>query len=177
VLPRPQVTPPPMNKLFRTIAGFAFTLCLTGLLITDAQEAPTPIPSATPIPRPNPAATASDGRGLLELYFAALPQGGTGVARLTGPNVVSGRLRFLSTLTNFYAGDDGFYVIVPVGLDVTPRVYPLTVSVLFEDGTRGTLDAAVEVVGGGFLRQSFTIGGERAYLTAPEIERTEYGPH
>lgn len=140
-------------------------------LTTPAQE---PAPTATPSPRPAPTTTASDGRATLELYFGPLPQGGTGVARLAGEGVASARLRFQSVLTDFYAAEDGAYVIIPVGLDVTPRTYPLAVSVLYADGTRGTIDAGVEVVNGNFLRQAFTVEGSRAYLTAPEVERNEY---
>jgi len=143
---------------------------LAGITV-PAQEAD---PTATPVPRPAPTTTATDGRATLELYFGQLPQGGTGVARLVGEGVVSARLRFLSVLTDFYTAEDGAYVLIPVGLDVTPRPYPLAVSVLYEDGTRGTIDAGVEVINGNFLRQAFTIDGSRAYLTTPEVERNEF---
>jgi murein DD-endopeptidase MepM/ murein hydrolase activator NlpD len=144
---------------------------LSAGIIVPAQE---DTPTATPEPRPVPSFTATDGRATLELYFAQLPQGGTGVARLVGEGVESARLRFLSVITDFYATDDGAYVLIPVGLDVTPRPYPLAVSVLYTDGTRGTIDAGVEVVNGNFLRQAFTIDGRLAYLTTPEVERNEY---
>ncbi len=137
---------------------------LTAGIITPAQDAP----------RPTPLTTATDGLASLELYFGALPQGGTGVARLVGEGVTGARLRFLSVLTDFYIAEDSAYVIIPVGLDVTPRVYPLTVSVLYANGSRGTIDAGVEVVNGNFLRQSFSVSGSRAYLTTPEVERNEY---
>ncbi|MEO0565636.1 MAG: M23 family metallopeptidase, partial [Chloroflexota bacterium] len=101
-----------------------------------------------------------------------LPQGGTGVARIVGEDVESARKRFLGELTDFYRAEDGLYIIVPIGLDVTPRVY-MSVSVLYTDGMRGTIEAGTEVILGGFLRQAFTIGGELAFLTTPEIERNE----
>jgi murein DD-endopeptidase MepM/ murein hydrolase activator NlpD len=147
-------------------------LLILGLWPANAQDTPPP----TPTPRPAPQITVptDDGRATLELYFDTLPQGSTGVARLVGESVTNARLRFLGTLTDFYQADDGLYVVVPVGLDVTPRGYPLTVSVLFADGSRGGINAAVEIVNGGFVRQAFTLGGELAYLTSPEIERNEY---
>jgi hypothetical protein len=138
-----------------------------------AQDNPTPSPTVTPVPRPFPFTTYTDGRSTLELYFGPLPQGGTGVARLTGEGVIGGRMRFLGVLRDFYPAEDGWYMIVPIGLDRTPRTYPMSVSVAYDDGSRGSIEASVEVTLGGFLRQVFDIPGDRAYLTAPEIERNE----
>lgn len=148
-------------------------LCVGLGLPVRAQDA-TPTPSPTPIPRPLPQQSVTDGRSTLELYFANLPQGGTGLLRVHSAEVSAVRVRFLDTVSDFYSTDDGFYVLIPIGLDVTPRDYPLSVSVLYADGARGSLEARVSVTLGGFLRQSFTIPPERAYLTAPEVERTEY---
>lgn len=140
-----------------------------------AQDADTAPPATqTPIPRPVPSITATDGSSTLLLYFGGLPQGSAGVAQLVGEGVTGARMRFLGRVTDFYAAEDGYYVLVPIGLTVTPRIYPLTVSVQYADGTRGTIDANVEVAQGRFARQSFTVPPERAYLTAPEIERNEY---
>lgn len=141
-----------------------------------AQDAPTATPAAspTPIPRPAPAATQTDGRATLLLYFGGMPQGSTGVAHVTGSGIASARLRFLSQITDFYRAEDGLYVLVTAGLDVTPRAYPLSVSIQYEDGTSTTLDAQVTITLGGFVRQAFSVPPERAYLTAPEIERNEY---
>jgi murein DD-endopeptidase MepM/ murein hydrolase activator NlpD len=129
---------------------------------------------ATPSARPFAAASATDGRATLAVYFASLPQGGAGVIYLAGEGVQSARWRFLGDLQDFYAAPDGLYALIPVGLDVTPRDYALSVSVLYTDGTRATLETPVTVTLGNFIRQAFSVAPERAYLTAPEIERTEY---
>jgi murein DD-endopeptidase MepM/ murein hydrolase activator NlpD len=144
-----------------------------------AQDIPTTTPfvvptQAAPPVRPVPQITTTDERATLLLYFGSLSQGSVGVAHITGAGVTSARMRFLSRVTDFYAGDDGLYVLVPVGLNVTPREYALSASVQYADGTRSTLEVRVPVADGGFARQAFTVGGERAYLTSPEIERNEY---
>lgn len=144
-----------------------------------AQQPPTATPfvpptRSAPAVRPAPGIVASDGRASLLLYFGGLSQGSVGVAHITGADVSTARMRFLSRVTDFYTGDDGLYVLVPVGLNVTPREYGLSVSVQYADGTRSTLEALVPILDGGFARQAFTVGGERAYLTSPEIERNEY---
>ncbi|MEL6151689.1 MAG: peptidoglycan DD-metalloendopeptidase family protein [Chloroflexota bacterium] len=166
----------------RTLIAWRSTLAgvlalLAAMLILGpalAQTDPTPEPTPTPIPRPAPIITTTDGRSTLALYFNVLPQGSAGVAHIPAGEVAGARMRFLGSVTDFYSAEDGLYVLVPIGLDVVPRDYPLTVSVLYEDGTRGTLDATVNVTGGGFVRQAFSVPAERAYLTAPEVERNEY---
>lgn len=159
------------NLLLAALAG----LLALALLPVQAQDTDTPPPpTATPIPRPAPSLTATDGAATLLLYFESLPQGSTGVAQVVGEGVTSARMRFLGQVTDFYTAEDSYYVLVPVGLTVTPRTYPLTVSVQYADGTRGALDANVAVTQGGFLRQAFNVPADRAYLTAPEIERNEY---
>jgi len=147
---------------------------LLGLAVIPAVAQQTGTPTPTPIPRPAPTQTATDGRSGLLLYFGALPQGSTGVVQIDGEGLESARLRFLSRLVDFYPADGGLYALVPIGLDVTPRQYPLTVSLLYADGSRTTIDTTVEVTLGGFARQAFDVAPDRAYLTAPEIERNEY---
>ena len=145
-----------------------------GVIPATAQQTPTPVPTATPIPRPVPNRTLTDDRSALLLYFGSLPQGGIGVVHITGEGVESARMRFLGRVMDFYPVEGELYALVPVGLDVTPRDYPLSVSLLYEDGSRTTIDASVTVEIGGFARQSFSVAADRAYLTAPEIERNEY---
>lgn len=140
-------------------------------IITHAQESPAE-PSATP--RPAPLQVANDGRAALALYFDSLPQGGTGVAQVYGEGVTSARFRFQSSVRDFYPAADGFYTLIAIGLDTTPRTYPLSVSVGYADGTRSTIEVPITVTLGGFVRQSFSVAADRAYLTAPEVERAEY---
>lgn len=158
----------------RHIFTALFLLILIGFIYPVlAQETVAESPSVAR-PRPQPRQIATDGIATLALYFDTLPQGSTGVVHISGEGVQGARVRFLSDVTDFYLATDGYYALLPVGLDVTPRTYPLSVSVEYTDGTRTTIDTAINVIIGGFARQSFSVSPERAYLTAPEIERNEY---
>lgn len=163
--------------MLKPIIVFSLVLLfVVGMMPATAQDTPTAYATITPtpIPRPPSYTTATDGRAVLELFFDSLPQGSAGVARISGEGVVGARMRFLGRVSEFYAMDDGYYVIVPVGLDVTPRGYPITVSVRYADDSRTTIDTSASVTIGGFVRQAFTLPPDLAYLTAPEVERIEY---
>lgn len=159
-----------MRRLTPLITLITLLLAMLPAVAQDAEPTAPP----TPMPRPAPANSATDGRATLLMYFASLPQGSTGVIYLPGDDIAQARMRFLGQILPFHRADDGLYALVPVGLDVTPRQYPANVSVQYTDGTRSTIETLIEVTLGGFLRQSFSVPPDRAYLTAPEVERTEY---
>jgi murein DD-endopeptidase MepM/ murein hydrolase activator NlpD len=109
----------------------------------------------------------------VELYFAELGQGQTGLVHVTGAGLSGARARFLNQLTDCFPADDGFYCLVSTSMEQSTRTYDLDIFGWFDDETRTTAHTQIDVVLGQFIRQEVTIPPERAYLIDPEIERAE----
>jgi hypothetical protein len=148
--------------------------------LTAAQEAtgeptsPVQLSTPTAIPRPLPTSTLTQDRATLELFFAALPQGQTGLMHVTGEGVAGARARFRNGLIDFFpVTGDGFYGILSTSMEQNPRAHDLEIFVWYTDETRQTINTQIEVVTGDFIRQEVTIPPDKAYLVDPEIERDE----
>jgi murein DD-endopeptidase MepM/ murein hydrolase activator NlpD len=79
---------------------------------------------------------------------------------------------------NFFVTDSvgvsAWYGLIATGMeDDTGRDNPLTVSVLYADGTRSTLTAMIEIVLGNFIGQTITVPPDKGYLLDAETERAE----
>ncbi|MBL8153774.1 MAG: M23 family metallopeptidase [Anaerolineae bacterium] len=171
-------------KLLR-LALFSLTLILllAGLLLpVTAQEDVTPggpmptpgiPPTATPIPRPLPTTTLTEERATVEFFFAALAQGETGLIHISGSGLAGARLRYLNDLIEFFPAPDGFYGLLAINMEQTPRVSDLDILAWYDDGTRQTINTQFEVTLGRFIKQDVTIAQDKAYLVDPEIERSE----
>ncbi len=113
----------------------------------------------------------------MQLYFQTLPQGDTGLMRVTpdnGATIVNVRARFLNNLIDFFSADDGYYGLLSTDMEQpTGRNNELDVFVTYSDGTRDTLTTTVEITLGPFIRQNVTIGPDKAYLLDIETERNE----
>jgi hypothetical protein len=133
----------------------------------------TPAPLPTRLPQPAPVSRASSERASLEILFETLPQGSTGLVRLTGDNIASARARFLDHLIDFYPMPDGFYGILSAGIETPVRRSVLDVFVTFTDESREPINTEIEVVGGGFQAQEVVVPSDRARLLSPDVERTE----
>ncbi len=132
------------------------------------------VPSATAIPKPPPTSVITQDRATLELYFATLAQGETGLLHVTGQGLAGARVRFLDNLIDFFPiANDGYYAFIAVSMEQTPRKYDLDVFVWYDDTTRDTINTQVEVDTGKFIKQDVTLGPDKAYLADPEIERNE----
>src|SRR5688572_17916566 len=158
----------------------AMLLCFGGFSLTAAQEAtseptsPTQLSTPTVIPRPMPTTVLTQEGTTLEIFFATLPQGQTGLLHITGANVAGARARFLNSLVDFFQVEgDGFYGLVAASMEQNPRLYDLDVFVWYADETRQTINTQVEIVTGDFIRQTVTVPPDKAYLVDPEIERDE----
>lgn len=139
-----------------------------------AAETPLPAFTPTPVPRPAPVSVIESEGITLELFFADIPQGQVGLLHVNGAEIAGARARFLNALIDFFPGpDNGFYGLLAVNMEQTPRVYDLAVFTWDESGARTTVNAQVEVVLGGFIRQDITMAPDRAYLVDAEIERAE----
>ena len=58
------------------------------------------------------------------LLFQTLPQGNTGLLRVTamnGATIANVRTRFLNGLSDFFSADDGFYGLISVGMEQQTR--------------------------------------------------------
>ena len=117
------------------------------------------------------------GNATLELFFQTLPQGDTGLMRVTAINgaaIANVRARFLNGLSDFFSADDGFYGLVAAGMEQqTRKTNELDVFVTYADGTRDTFNANVEIPLGAFIRQDVTLAPDKAYLLDIQTERNE----
>lgn len=135
---------------------------------------PAPIYTATPVPRPLPTSVLEQEGTTVQLYFQSIAQGQVGLVHVNGENIAGGRARFLNNIIDFYpVPGDGFYGILSVSMEQTPRKYDLAVFAWYEDGTRVTINTQVDVVLGGFIRQDIAMAPDRLYLVNAEIERDE----
>jgi murein DD-endopeptidase MepM/ murein hydrolase activator NlpD len=135
----------------------------------------TPQPLPTMGTRPLPTLVIPGTRATLSLYFRNIAQGTVGLIEVTGESVTAASATWLNKLIDFFAVEDmGHYALLSVGMEQTPRRdYPLVVSVAYADGTRETLEAAVEIVLGGFIRQEVTLAPDKGFLLDSETERAE----
>jgi len=143
---------------------------------TSEPEPTSPIQLSTPtvIPRPTPTSTLTQERATLEIYFATLAQGQTGLLRVTGEGMAGARARFRNNLIDFFPVEgDGYYGLLSASMEQSPRQYDLDIFVWYSDETRQTINTQIEVVTGDFIRQEVTIPPDKAYLVDPEIERDE----
>lgn len=133
----------------------------------------TPAPLPTRLPQPAPVFRANGERSSLEILFETLPQGATGLVRLTGDGVESVRARFLDHLIDFYPLDGAFYGILSAGIETPVRRYALDVFVNYSDETREPINTEVDVTGGGFQAQEVVVPANKAPLLSPDVERAE----
>jgi murein DD-endopeptidase MepM/ murein hydrolase activator NlpD len=148
------------------------TLLLTASLPAIAQENGS---ESIRAPRPFPATTVTEEGITVELFFESLPQGRAGLVRVTGENLAGARVRFREVTADcFYMEDDAYYGFIVANMDQTPRVYEFSVLAFLDDGMRVTVPAQLRIVQGGFIRQDFNLGADRAYLVDPEVERLEF---
>lgn len=165
-----------------TFAALIALLCVLSVAPLVAQDdtpppAPTVAPLPTRMPRPNPSFTTTVNNATLQLYFQVLPQGSTGLMRVTPNNgviIANVRARFLNGLIDFFPADDGYYgLISPPMEQPTRKNVQLDVFVTYTDGTRDTITTTTEITVGAFIRQNVTIGPDKAYLLDIETERNE----
>ncbi|MEP7291623.1 MAG: M23 family metallopeptidase [Chloroflexota bacterium] len=172
-----------MNRLALAALAASLTilLCIGFVMPLTAQDAPpataVPAPLPTMMSRPAPFFTTTVNNATLQLYFQALPQGTTGLIRLTPNNgavINNARARFLDGFIDFFVADDGFYALLSADMEQqTTHSSPLDVFVTYADGTRDTLSTTIEITLGAFIRQNVTLAPDKVYLLDIETERNE----
>lgn len=168
-----------MKRLAAAVLTILLIVLLHGLNAAPltAQGAPTPVPLPTRMPRPAPSSSVTVNNATLQVFFPTLPQGNTGLLRVTpenGANIASVHARFLDVTSDFFTADDGYYGLISVGMEQqTSKTNPLDVFVTYADGSQETINTNVEIPMGAFIRQDVTLGGDKTYLLDIETERNE----
>jgi murein DD-endopeptidase MepM/ murein hydrolase activator NlpD len=146
-------------------------------LIAQDTPPPTAVPLPTRQPRPAPSSSVTVNNATLQLFFATLPQGTTGLMRVSpnnGMSIGSVRAFFLRDTIDFFPAEDGFYGLIAADMEQqTSRTNTLTAYVTYTDGSRDTVEANIEIPIGAFIRQEVTLAPDKAYLMDIETERNE----
>ena len=168
-----------MHRLsFAPFKALLLWLCLGGVWLSlQAQDAsPTPFP--TPAPRPVPTYSLAGDGFVLEVYFPSLRQGEAGLLRVTGEGISQVRALFMGNDFPLYPSaepsDSAWYGFIVADIDARARDYPFSLLLLGADGQTKSFEARLNVTSADYIRQSFTVPAERAFLISPEIERNEY---
>lgn len=176
-----------MNR-WKTSVGLIFLANLLMVVLLSisfaapsvAQETPptsAPLPLPTMQPRPMPSSSVTGNNATLQLYFATLPQGTTGLIRVVPENggvIVRLRAQFLGGTIPFYSAEDGYYALLAADMEQpTSRSTPLDVTVMYLDETQETISTTVEIPIGAFIRQDVTLAPDKVYLLDIETERNE----
>jgi murein DD-endopeptidase MepM/ murein hydrolase activator NlpD len=144
-------------------------------------------PVGTPQPLPTRAAFSNPQRIVplsagtrLELFFAPLLQGQTGLARVfkteeAGAAISAVRADFLGDDIPFFQTDaDYFYGLLAAPMESpTGRDVPLALEVTYADGTVTPFALTVEIGFGPYFRQRVNLPLERAFLLDSDTERAE----
>jgi hypothetical protein len=143
-----------------------------------APSTPRPLPTRQPFSNPQRIVPAGDVR--LELFFAPLYQGQTGLARVfkttpSGAAVESVTAAFLGREIRFFPTDGGyFYGLLSAGVEApTGRDIPLSAAVTFADGTVTPINTTIELGYGPYFRQVLNLPADRTFLLDGDLERAE----
>jgi murein DD-endopeptidase MepM/ murein hydrolase activator NlpD len=149
-------------------------------IITSAQDADSTTTTPPAAPSPVTTYTLDDLTG--EVYFSTLQQGGVGLVRLvpepnSAPEMAirdaraylrEREYRFVQVL------GDAWYALIVGDIDAQAREYVLSVLIQRENESIDAFEAPILLESAGYIRQSFTVGGELAYLADPVVERQEF---
>lgn len=160
-----------LNPMLKRALFISFCLCLM-LAPALAQEEAVTSPAAPTRP---PATLTLQGDGFqVEQYFGPLVQGQVGLLRLVGDDISEAHALLRSREYTFYPASDGWYALIVADIDAQARAYTLSVIVQHADGQVATVEGQVTIESAGYIRQSFTVPADRAFLTEPEVERYEF---
>ncbi|MFZ4814343.1 MAG: M23 family metallopeptidase [Phototrophicaceae bacterium] len=124
--------------------------------------------------RPEPALAFAAGTIRIEFYAQNIPQGRSGLVRVSGVDVshVTGEV-FLNPISFFTVpGDAGFYAFVVPQLDQSARAYEMALQVT-QGNTLYPITVPVNVSNGRFLRQDVTLRDDQLDLLDPQVEGEE----
>ena len=127
-----------------------------------------------PVPRPLPSSVHLKSGLRLDVYFPSLIQGGSGLLRLSGDDIVAARLSFRGVEQPFFTRDDAdWYGLIVVDMDAFPRSYPLTViAERSADAVTFTHDLRIDPAN--YIVQEFELPADRAFLASANVEAAEF---
>ena len=159
----------------RTLVARLLLACLIitlGLILSTAQDSVEFVFQSAPRPMPSAVLTKTGSR--LELYFASIRQGGTGLLRLSGERIKGARLEFRARERQFFqVEDDAWYALLIVDMDASPRLHELNISV-DQGADKLSYTPEVRIDSARYILQEFEIPEDRAYLVDPETEDAEF---
>ena len=120
-----------------------------------------------------PARVIAAGQLRLALSFVSLEQGGSGLLRLSGPDISAASYTFRDEEQAFFAHDDGaWYALIAVEMDAPPNQHELIVRVQeIQASSQFALPLRIEQAG--FIRQEFDLPADRARLLSASVEAAE----
>ena len=127
-----------------------------------------------PAPRPLPTSVHFKSGLRLDVYFPSLIQGGSGLLRLSGGDIVAARLSFRGVEQPFFTLDDAdWYGLIVVDMDAFPRSYLLTViAERSADAVSFTHDLRIDSAA--YIVQRLDLPADRAYLAGAAVEQAEF---
>lgn len=122
-----------------------------------------------------PAAAQIEEGLLLEYYFTSLTQGGVGLLRMSGADIVGARAEFRHKEIPFFrVAGDAWYALIVANVDSVPGTHPLLVR-----AQRATSDTTfnrrLRVTPGNFIAQNFELTGGAASTVSTASERKAVG--
>ena len=150
----------------------ALLLCLLAFGVS-AQDETAPI--FQPEPRPMPASAQIEEGLLLEYNFTSLTQGGVGLLRLSGADIVSARADFRhKDIPFFHVAGDAWYALIVANVDTVPGSHQLLVHAQRDRGDT-TFHRRLRVTPGNFIVQNFELTGGAASTLSKASERKAVG--
>lgn len=107
----------------------------------------------------------------MEYYFTSLTQGGLGLLRLSGADIVGARAEFRhKDIPFFHIGGDAWYAMIVANVDSVPGTHQLLVHALRETGAT-TFHRRLRVTPGNFIVQNFRLPGLTDHLVFNNSEK------
>ena len=130
------------------------------------------MPRPQPAPPPIPSARQIVAGVQLDTHFAAMTQGGIGLLRLRGADIVSARALSLGDSAPFFRADGGFCALLVADMDTHPRAYPLVVKAQLVAGGI-TFAREISVARGRFIVENLDMPGVANGLLDADVEADE----
>lgn len=160
-------------SIIRRSTALMLLMCLVIAIVpsisTIAQDE-----TASTITRPIVSQTFTQGDITVDLLFDNIEQGGIGIIHVHGADLQGVRMRFIDDVIEFFPiADEGYYGILTVYIEQTPRAYEASLVALLTNEQSQTFTFNVDVTQPIFIRETFELPQSLVYLISPEVERGE----
>lgn len=138
------------------------------------SDAPTIAQSDSSNNRPTASQTFIQGDITVDLLFDNIQQGGIGIIHVYGADLQGVRLRFIDDVIEFFPiADEGYYGILTVNIEQSPRTYESSLVALLSNEQSQTFTFSIDITQPIFITETFDIPQSLVYLISPEVERGE----